>query len=103
MKGDKVTTGKWTIVQHSAFGYKQDPQFERAVETRQIANSAEMIRVNRAHGCVFNSYLEAEEFAEKANYPDDNKSIIPSVKGKFSVWKIDGLCLYIPVREAPVG
>jgi hypothetical protein len=98
-----MTTGRWTIVQHSAFGYKQDPQFERAVETRQIQNSIEMIRVNRAHGCVFNSYMEAEEFAEKANYPDGHEGIIPGVKGKFSVWLIDGLKIYIPVQAEPVG
>lgn len=101
-----MTTGQWTIVQHSAFGYKQNPQFERAVETRQIQNSAEAIRVRRAHGLIFNSYKEAEDFTEKANYPADmdSKSIIPNVQGKFSVWMIDGLKIYIPVvRSEPVG
>lgn len=100
-----MTTGKYTIVQHSGFGYSQNPQFEHAVETRQIQNSAEMIRVNRAHGLIFDSYKEAEDFAEKANYPADTdpKSIIPNAKGKFSVWLIDGLKIYIPVRAEPVG
>ena len=91
---------KWTIVQHSAYGYKRNPQFEAAVETRMLDNAGQISRVKRCGGILFDSYRDAEDFAEKANYPDDNPSIIPEAKGRFSkVVFIDDLALYIPVRN----
>lgn len=94
---------KWTVVQHSGYGYKGNPQFKQAVESRQVMNLTELHRVERSGGVLFDGYLEAEEFAEKANYPDDNRGIIPRVKGTFSKNTIDDLQIYVPVRAEPIG
>lgn len=94
---------KWAVVQHSGYGYKGNPQFKAAVETRKLQTVGEVRLVERCGGAVFDSYLEAEEFAEKANYPADVKGIVPHAKGTFSKLCIDGLRIYIPVRIGPVG
>jgi hypothetical protein len=94
---------KWTVVQHSGYGYKGNPQFEQAVETRQLQTLGEQRLVERSGGVVFDSYLIAEEFAERANYPADYGGIIPDARGTFSKLMIDGLKIYKPVRTEPVG
>jgi hypothetical protein len=100
-----VTTvqNKWTVVQHSGYGYKGNPQFKQAVETRQVQTKGEMSLVERSGGVVFDSYLLAEEFAERANYPADYNGIIPDARGTFSKLMIDSLRIYIPLRAEPVG
>jgi hypothetical protein len=94
---------KWTVVQHSGFGYKGNPQFERAVEVRQIHNQGELRLVERVGGMILDSYMEAEAFAERANYTPSNNSIIPNARGTFSKLMLDDLRIYIPVRGEPVG
>ena len=96
-------TDKWTVVQHSGYGYTNKPGFRQAVETRKLATVGEVRLVERAGGVVFDNYLLAEEFAERANYPADNNSIYPRAKGTFSLLKIDGLRIYKPIRAEPVG
>jgi 3-mercaptopyruvate sulfurtransferase SseA len=97
-------TDKWTVVQHSGYGYKRNPQFEHAVESIGLSNATEVRQVERAGGVVFDSYRMAEEFAERANYPADyNGGIIPDARGTFSDRMIEGLKIYIPVRAEPVG
>lgn len=94
---------KWAVVQHSGYGYKGNPQFKKAVETRKLQTVGELRLVERCGGAVFDSYLDAEHFAEKANYPDDYKGIVPDARGTFSKLAIDGLRIYIPVRIGPIG
>jgi hypothetical protein len=94
-----TVTDKWTVVQHSGYGYNDNPQFEQAVEVRQIHTKGELRLVERVGGVLFDGYLLAEEFAEHANYPADHNGIIPAAKGTFSKLAIDGLKIYIPVRE----
>lgn len=89
---------KYTVVQHSGYGYNGNPQFEHAVETRGLNAVGEVKIVERSGGVVFDDYLAAEQFAEKANYPEGNQSIIPNAKGSFSHLRIDGLRIYKPVR-----
>jgi len=75
----------WTIVQHSAFGYKNNPQFEQGLETRPVRTVWEKARVEAAQGILFNSYREAEDFAMSAMYPEGHPGgIIPDAKGTFS-------------------
>jgi hypothetical protein len=92
-------SSKWTVVQHSGFGYNGNPQFEQAVETTGGLTTAEAKLVEHVGGVVFDTYMEAEEFAEKANYPESNFGIIPTAKGTFSTRRINGLKIYIPVRS----
>jgi hypothetical protein len=98
-----ATPNKWTVVQHSGYGYKGNPQFQQAVETRQLHTIGELRRVEQSGGVVFDSYLLAEEFAERANYPADYKGIIPDARGTFSSQTIDQLRIYKPLRAEPVG
>jgi hypothetical protein len=100
---------KWTIVQHSGYGYAGKPGFEHAVETRMLATVAEQRRAKKAGGLLFDSWKEAEDFAEGANHPPDHEEIAlkgellsglhPAAKGTFSKLLVDGLAIYIPVRE----
>jgi hypothetical protein len=89
----------YTVVQHSGYGYNNDPQFEHALESRKLGTKVEADRVTKAGGVIFPGYTEAEDFAEKAQYQPDNASIIPNAKGTFSDQLIDDLRIYIPVRE----
>lgn len=90
---------RWTLVQHSGFGYNGDSTFERGLEVRQIRNPVDIKLVENSGGVLFESYSEADSVAEDWMYPDDgNSSLVPAAMGEFSDQKIDGLRIYIPVR-----
>lgn len=97
----KLLESKWTLVQHSAYGYAEKPGWEHAVETRSINTTAEIHRVLKAGGLVFETYSEADEQEYKSNYPDGagDKITYPHVQGTFSQTELDGLKIYIPKRE----
>lgn len=90
---------KHTIVQHSAYGYGGDPTFARGLETRQLDTKAEIAKVEKAGGLVFDDYCEAEDFAMDAMYPPEATGFTPMAKGTFATVKIDGLAVYVPVRQ----
>lgn len=91
----------YTIVQHSAYGYKGNPQFEKAVEVTGLTTRGEAHLVVRVGGITFSDFRAAEDFAEHANYPEPEKQgIIPAVQGTFSKKMINGLRIYVPVRNA---
>lgn len=90
---------KWAIVQHSAVAAKGDMTFERALETRMVSKDADARKVEKAGGILFDSYADAEDFTEVAMYPPGNDGLIPNVLGKFSDETLDGMRIYIPVRE----
>ena len=91
----------WTVVQHSAFGYKGDPQFRWGLETRPITTKGDKRRVERAGGLLFKGYMMAEDCAEEAMYPDEGMGLIPQANrvGTFSVHVIDGLRIFVPTEE----
>jgi len=91
----------WTLVQHSAYGYKGDLVFRDAVEDRHLSLDSEVQKVRAAGGLLFESYTEAVDAAEAANYPPEAQGMVPVVRGTFSRKKIDGLSIYIPEKEAP--
>lgn len=88
----------WTVVQHSGYGYAGKEGFARAVETRSVRTLTEKRLVESAGGLLFGTYVEASNFADNANYPED-AGLYPRVRGSFSEKKVDGLRVYIPVRE----
>ncbi len=94
----------WTIVRHSAWGYKSDGTFKRAVQSAHVSTISERRRVETAGGVIFASYLEAEEFCEKANYRDGLiEGLIPNVEGRFSLDQaLASLEIYVPVRKTVV-
>jgi len=95
----KLTEPKWTLVQHSAYGYQAKPGWDHAVETRQIGTEVELERVKSVDGYVFDSYAEADDQEMKSNYPDGAGDTLtyPYCKGTFSHKEIDGLKIYIPL------
>lgn len=88
---------QFTIVQHSACGYRGDPLWSRAVETRTVNTASEARKVNAAGGMLFDTYHEAAIFEDRIN--TDGPGMYPAVKGAFSTEMIDDLRIYIPVRS----
>lgn len=99
MKKTKLTRAntppQFTLVQHSAAGYKGDPQFAKAVEVCSLFEPKEIREVRMAGGLLFESYNEAalREYAE--NYPNEVKGLIPRCCGRFHRNKVQGLSIYI--------
>jgi hypothetical protein len=94
----KQPLDKWTIVQHSGYGYNLDPVFARAVETRSVSTKAEENRVLKVGGILFDSYTEASDFEDDVNGVSGDRPFL-KVEGTFSDKDIDGLKIYIPKRE----
>lgn len=91
------------IVQHSAFGYNEDPTFEFAIETRLLTSAAERRKVIKAGGVVFDSHDVASQYEYEECFPGEReqlRTIVPHVPGVFSPERIDGLKIYIP-KEMP--
>jgi hypothetical protein len=89
----------WTLVQHSGYGYGGDPGFARGLEIRQVETRAERARVEKAGGVIFDTYVEASKAEDEWPYVD-NGGLYPHAQGTFSDKTIDGLRIYVPVREA---
>jgi len=89
---------RWTIVQHSAFGYKGNLGFEKGLETRQVKTQAEQITVVKAGGLLFETYDKAEAYSEEEPYKGQTvvHALLPYAQGTFSEHKIDGLRIYLP-------
>jgi hypothetical protein len=91
---------KWTVVQHSAMAAKGDATFARGLESSLVTTAADRTRVEQAGGLLFDSYGEAEDFCDTAMYPNpDYLGLVPQAAGTFSDLTVDGLKIYIPVRE----
>jgi len=85
----------YTIVQHSAYGYGAEPQFQHGLETRQVNTKAEHAKVRKAGGVIM-EYIEAEDFVESESYPPSNSGLVPAARGSFARAKVDGLRIYVP-------
>lgn len=91
---------KWTLVQHSGYGFGGDTQFIRAVEIASIETKKEIDTIEKLGGLIFDSYIDADEAEYAENYPDPNdQSIIPNCRGTFARAKISGLKIYIPLSK----
>lgn len=85
----------FTVVQHSAAGYKGDSTFAKGLETRRI--DEDQIRdVLGLGGVVFGSYSSAEAYAQREMYPPEVTGFVPKAPGQFSHHTVDGLHLYKP-------
>lgn len=86
----------FTVVQHSAFGYKHDEAFLRGLEVRALHTKAQQKRVLDAGGIIFSDFNDACEYTYSETYPEDYDGLLPCALGKFSDRKIDGLRIYVP-------
>ena len=100
----KLKDERWTLVQHSAYGYQAKPGWDKAVETRQITTTEELARVQSVHGYVFETYDAADDQEMKSNYPKGTTDTLtyPECLGTFSHKEIDGLKIYMPAVETKV-
>lgn len=91
---------KYTIVQHSGYGYAGKEGFARGLEVRTVSTKRLEAAVRRIGGLIFDSHREATDFEDKASFPNESVGIYPQAQGTFSEHlKVDGLAVYIPVRE----
>jgi len=90
-------SGTYALVQHSAFGWNGDPQFEAGLQSAAV--TAAQARKVKAAGGVIGTYREVEDLAMALMYPDDVHGLIPGFRGSFATLTIDGLPVAIPVRE----
>jgi hypothetical protein len=100
----KLKEDKYTLVQHSAYGYEAKPGWDKAVETRLITTDVELARVQSVGGYVFDSYDEADTQEMKSNYPEGvgDKIMYPCVLGSFSHKELDGLKIYLPATQTTI-
>lgn len=91
------TDPKWTIVQHSAYGYKGEHQFEKGLESREVRSREAQRAVEKVGGQLFDSYIEAETWAAEEQYPDPSyRGLIPQAPGEFAETGVNGLAIYVP-------
>lgn len=97
------TEGKYVLVRHSGFGYGGDPQFRYGLESRQVTDKT-LERAVAAGATVYDSYMEAENAAMRLMYPDGYNGLTPIADraGEFSLFKVDGLQLFVQHAAASV-
>jgi hypothetical protein len=88
---------KWTIVQHSGFGYGGKPGFEKAIETRQVSTLKEQTTVLKAGGLLFDDWKTADDYENDPKVVGEG--MYPRVPGTFSNHEIDGLKIYVPPKK----
>lgn len=89
----------WTVVQHSAYGYKKDYEFQYGLESRLLKNKRETALARKAGGLIFDDYMAAEDYCMNEMYPEETKGITPRSPGNFSTKSIGGLRIYLPKVE----
>ena len=91
----------YTLVRHSAYGYKGDPQFKQGLEIRQVSSKAELAKVAKAGGLLLRCFDAADRAADTwFTYMDKPWwTMIPEAHGRFSALQIDQLDIYIPAQQ----
>lgn len=85
---------KYTVVQHSGYGYGGQQGFRQGLEPIGIGGAA-IERVAGAGGLLFDTYAEAHEFAVKEAWPQ-GAGLLPQAPGAYSSTQVAGLAVYIP-------
>jgi hypothetical protein len=98
-----VRKDRYTVVQHSGYGYAEDATFLEGLESRPLETDAQIARINRIGGAVFDSYGEAEDFCDWAMYiAHATPGIVPEALkiGEFDRLQVDGLAIFKPKKNA---
>jgi hypothetical protein len=94
----KLDSPKYTVVQHSGYGGAGKAEFRQGLESAQISTYAQLRAVEEVGGKIFDSYDQAEAFAETEQYPPGYTSMVPNAPGMFDAnAKLDGRAVYLPV------
>lgn len=94
----RMKESKYTLVQHSGFGYAHKEAFRLAVESREVSGK-DIERVKKVGGVLFDTYGEAMDAEDRENYPPGVEGICPKVRGTFHHSVVDGLAIYLPDRK----
>jgi hypothetical protein len=94
----KLKELKYTLVEHSGWS---TPGFERAVEEAAITTTAELARVQKAGGVVYDSYTAAADAEDATNYPPGTEGIYPRAVGRFVNVLIGERRLFVPETAGP--
>jgi hypothetical protein len=90
---------RWTVVQHSGYGYARNPQFKEGLEVRQVSNVTTARKIERLGGVLFDSWEAADAYAEEEMYATvQGFGLIPAAPGSFASMVVDGLAVYIPAK-----
>ena len=90
---------QWTLVRHTGYSIGDNPQFEKAVEMRNVELASERRVIASAGGLLIDSYDEASLREEHENYPKEVKGVIPRAKGSFVSRKGFDEEIYVPARR----
>ena len=87
----------WTLVRHS--GYPK-PGFERAVDSAAVQSQADLNRIARVGGLLFESYEAAAKREYIENYPAGVTGMYPRCEGTFSPTCVgSNRRIYLPKRK----
>lgn len=88
----------YTIVQHSGAVFGRKPQFKKGLESARVSKRREA-KIREMGGLLFDNYVDAENYVDTEQYKNVTDGLIPEAPGKFAPYRVDGLPLYVPVRE----
>lgn len=89
---------KYTLVQHSGYGYGHKPAFKQGLEVRSVTLKSDLNKIVKVGGIVFDTWQEASDAEERLSYPEGYEGMLPIFRGTFSDHEIDGLRIAIPLR-----
>ena len=90
--------GQYVLVQHSGWGYANNPQFIGGLELRWVDNPKQLQKVRDAGGLVFQDYDSAHTAMFELMYPSSYGGLVPVADraGAFAGLAIDGLRVFVP-------
>jgi hypothetical protein len=92
----------YTLLRHSAYAVEANPDFEDAVEVREL-NAQQVYYVRAAGGLLFPTLAEAEAAARAANFPSGDPNARAHASGYFSSVRIGAAEVYVPRAAAADG
>ena len=94
------TKTAYILVQHSGYGYAEDPSFQRAVQHQLILGEKKIEEMRESGVPIYDTYSAASSAEEAVNYPPSVKGLVPRCNpAGFSRKKIDGLRIYTLTPE----
>jgi hypothetical protein len=94
-----MTTHGYTVVQHSGYGFNEDPQFRQGLESAHLDTAEQAQKVRDIGGMVFTTYSQAEDYAMKEQYPGEGFYLTPRAPGHFASMEVGGLRVYLPATS----
>ncbi len=87
---------KYTLVQHSGYGYAGKEGFKQGLEIRSVHTKKDESIVRKAGGVLFDSYRLIDQLSDRLT---ESTSLYPNYRGTFSDVKLDDLRIAIITPE----